>query len=256
MEIKHQALTEKHRPKRLADMVGQPYATRTLELFADSPFPHAFIFSGYTGTGKSTAARALVWAIYENDGFTPDQIENMLLWNFKTIASGEMDQEAVLNTLDLIRMRGHGNGWRVVLCDEADKMSRRAADLWLSAVESIQDGDYGKSILIMTTNNPEKLEDRLRDRTEHIRFESDVKTIGIDAQALLNRLWVAENMKGNPPAVEKIPGIVESGHLSFRRVVRYVESESRKPVDLKTRRLAGLSQAKNVSLETMSFVRF
>src|SRR5262245_55365176 len=52
-------LTEKYRPRTLADVVGQPWATEQLREFTANPVSCAFLFEGATGTGKTSAALAL-----------------------------------------------------------------------------------------------------------------------------------------------------------------------------------------------------
>src|SRR5580700_5430814 len=53
-------LYRKHRPKNLQEIVGQPEAVKTIEgLLARGSFPHATLFCGPSGVGKTTFARAL-----------------------------------------------------------------------------------------------------------------------------------------------------------------------------------------------------
>jgi replication-associated recombination protein RarA len=52
------ALTEKYRPKYLADFVGLERQRTILTNFAAKPFPTAFLFTGASGTGKTTMAMA------------------------------------------------------------------------------------------------------------------------------------------------------------------------------------------------------
>ena len=52
-----QALTEKYRPRKLDELIGQPGAAAWLRSFASNPYPAAVLMSGYTGTGKTSAAQ-------------------------------------------------------------------------------------------------------------------------------------------------------------------------------------------------------
>jgi DNA polymerase III delta prime subunit len=232
-------LTEKHRPKTFNAIVGQSGAVESLRDFATMPHPQAFIFSGYTGAGKTTAALVLRDEIGVNDA-----------WDFIHIKSGELDAESVQDAMKQLRRCGIKDGWKLVLCDEADMMSAKAKSLWLSALESLQSGEYGKSIIVFTTNNAEKFETRFVDRCEHIKFESAAKTILPDAQELLARIWTLEGIAGPVPDVSKLPDVIDKGNLSFRRVVRAVETASRRSShaladqDLKAARLAKIEAAK------------
>lgn len=212
------ALSERHRPATLDAILGQSFAVMSLTDFADFPFPQAFLFSGASGVGKTTAGLALANAL----GVNRD-------WNLILIRSGEMDAEAVEKALSTVRAIGIKNGWKLILCDEADKMSAKSSSLWLSALEDVQAYEYGKTVIVFTTNKLSKFETRFRDRCELIEFESDPKTLYNDAESLLADIWWQEGLPGIPPRLDSIKGIVEDGELSFRRVIRFVEQQSRRP---------------------------
>ncbi len=206
-------LDEKYRPKYFDQIVGQSYAVNALRDYVDSPFPQAFLFSGPTGNGKTTAAFCLANELGVN-----------LDWNFQHVKSGELDVQAVETALKMSRYVGIGDNWKMVLCDEADISSARAKGLWLSILEDIP----AKTVIVFTTNEPEKLGQRFIDRCEHIAFESNARVLKPDGQAYLNRLWIGEGLKGNPPDVEDAKGVIIQDVISFRRIARFVEGEMRK----------------------------
>lgn len=209
------ALTEKYRPRCLDDIVGQGFAVHRLQSFLEFPHSAAFVFSGATGTGKTSAAMALANEL----GVDYD-------WGFRHIKSGELDVEEVRAALNQLRFACPcGSGWKLIIADEADMMHKKSVGLWLSALEDLPD----KSIVIFTTNHPDDFERRFLDRCEHIEFESNASTLWQDAQLLLTRLWEAERLHGCVPNIERFSKeIVDSGTLSFRRVVRAVETEMRR----------------------------
>ncbi len=55
-EVDSQPLVEKYRPKTLDAMFGQSFAVDALQHYASQPYSTAFIFSGGTGIGESTAS--------------------------------------------------------------------------------------------------------------------------------------------------------------------------------------------------------
>lgn len=208
-----QKLEEKHRPQRFADMLGQPYAVMKLQHFADFPHSHALLFTGTTGVGKSTAGRALA-----------REMEINLEWNFLEIQSAKMDDEAVQTSLRMMRHVGIGNGWKMILVEEAHLMTVKARGLFLSILEDLSP----KTVIIFTTTEPEKLGQAFIDRCEEVRFESNGRMLLPEGQAYLNRLWIAERLAGNPPNIEDCKGVILQNVISFRRIARFVESEMRK----------------------------
>ncbi len=201
-----EALTERHRPATLAAMVGQGAAVYQLGLFVDAPAPRAFLFAGPTGVGKTTAARALA-----NDlGISID-------WGFHVIRSAEADADAVDDALRMLRHACPvGSGWKMVLVDEADLMTPKASHLWLSALEDLPP----RSVVVFTTNRPEHFPDRFLDRCERLDFAADGNLLAQDAEDLIDRIWLAETGRTDPPRFTEIPGLIDKhGRISFRRVV-------------------------------------
>jgi hypothetical protein len=206
------SLCERYRPRSLAEVVGQGEAVWRLLSFAEAPHPAAFLFHGDTGTGKTSAALGLAHEL----GCDP-------YWGVHRIASGEMDAEAVATALRSLRFAAPGSGWKVIVADEADAMSAKARQVWLSALEDIPD----RSVIVFTTNNPGRFEPRFLDRCERVRFASDPGELAPAARELAGRIWAAEGLAGPVPDLSGLSELVVDGAISFRRVVRAIESHAR-----------------------------
>ena len=204
------SLTEKYRPRTLAELVGQGCAVFRLETFLEAPYSTAFLFTGPTGVGKTTAALCLA-----------AELGAVEFGGLDIIKSGAQDAEAVLAALDNLRFTPMlGSGWKVVIVDEADYMSPKAAQVWLSALEDLPP----RSIIVFTTNKPDKFPDRFLDRCEHVPFESSGTTHMQDAQALVTEVWVQETGGDDTPRVEDLAGLIDAdGQISYRRVLRALE---------------------------------
>jgi replication-associated recombination protein RarA len=206
------ALDEKHRPQTLAAMVGQGNVTLQLESFLDAPYSTAFLFTGATGVGKSTAALAVARELGVGEK----------LWEDGNCEGLVVDAETVTRVLrDLHYVPMQGSGWKVVIVDEADYMSPKAAQIWLSALEDLPP----RRVIIFTTNHPEKFQQRFLDRCQRLDFESDAKLHAQDAQTLIREVWTKEGgFERTCPKFADLKGVTDDkGHLSYRRVIRALE---------------------------------
>src|SRR5262245_49789745 len=184
-------LVEKYRPRTLADIVGQPDIVEQLTLFAREPYPAAFMFSGETGTGKSSAAFALAREL----GVDVDEGE---FGGLSQIASGEQTGETVRTIMNGMRTRPwSGSGWRVLIVNEADAMTANAAIIWLDVLENLPT----ETVVIFTTNAANRIPGRLRDRCERHHFESGWLVLMPHLQQLADRVWREEVGEESAPDV-------------------------------------------------------
>jgi DNA polymerase III delta prime subunit len=123
-----------------------------------APHSNAFIFAGSSGVGKTAAA----WALAKDLGCDPD-------WGgVVEIPSGTQDGRAVEDLLRRMHLRPMGgSGWKVVIINEADRMTPQAEVMWLDGLEKLP----SKTVVVFTTNNLHKLTDRFIRRCEVQRFD-------------------------------------------------------------------------------------
>lgn len=66
-------LARKWRPQTFGEMVGQQHVTRSLQnALTSGRIPHAFLFAGIRGTGKTTLARLVAKSLLCESGITPE----------------------------------------------------------------------------------------------------------------------------------------------------------------------------------------
>ena len=207
-------LSEKYRPVTLADLVGQPEAVDVLTKFAQAPHSASFLFDGETGTGKTSAALALANALGCDLSQSPQEFGGVY-----TISSGEQTPDSVKECYRLMyNTPWHGSGWKVVVVNEADRMSGPAETVWLDRLEQLPKN----TVVIFTTNHPEKLSARFIDRSTRLTFVSNADAQHSPAFHLAVKIWKAET--GKKPAARDIQEIVKAteqdGKISFRRLVQ------------------------------------
>jgi hypothetical protein len=202
-------LTDKYRPRTLAEVLGQPEIVASLQRFTAAPYSCAMLFHGDSGIGKTSAAYALAYDL----GCAVDEAE---LGGVFEIPSGSQTAESVRKILDLLRYRPLcGSGWRVLMVNECDRMALPVETIWLDALEHLPN----QTVMVFTTNDPSRLSQRFRNRCEEFAFQGGSEHLKPWIDALVHRLWEQEGI-GPPPVLEGLGlptlGDVGSMTASFR----------------------------------------
>ena len=209
-------LTDKYRPRTLAEVLGQPEIVASLQRFVAAPYSCAMLFHGDSGIGKTSAAYALAYDL----GCAVEEAE---LGGVFEIPSGSQTAESVRKILDLLRYRPLcGSGWRVLMVNECDRMALPVETIWLDALEHLPQ----MTVIIFTTNEPARLSQRFRNRCEEYAFQGGSERLKPWIAALARRLWEREG-KGPLPDLDGIGlptlGDVGSMTASFRLAVQQLQ---------------------------------
>jgi replication factor C small subunit len=198
-------LTDTYRPKSTADFIGLDKPKKLAKLLAAKPFSSYYIFRGPSGIGKTTFALAMageigaeVHHIPSND-CTVDVIERMHRACFY--------------------MPSQGKRCHMILIDEADLMTKASRDCLLSMMDGTRPAP--NTIIVMTSNDAEKFEDRFISRCQSYQFSS--QGIAPGAAELLARVWANE-----APTDAKIPnfaGIVKGAKNNIRLALMELQQE-------------------------------
>ena len=73
-------LSEKYRPRKVADFVGMPKAKRVLAKFVANPYPCSFLFFGPPGVGKTSMALAMAEEMGAEFHHLGSQIATLEIW--------------------------------------------------------------------------------------------------------------------------------------------------------------------------------
>lgn len=176
-----QSLSEKYRPRTLADFVGLAKPRKILSKLVENPFASAWLFTGPSGTGKTSAALAIAAEMNAELIHIPSQ--------HCTVA----ELEEALRMTQYLPMQGK-KFW-LVLVDEADQMTEKAQLALLSKLDAT--GMRDNCIFIFTCNVTDKLETRFLSRCRVLEFSS--YGLNGDLVALLRRVWQAETSDAPEP---------------------------------------------------------
>ncbi len=174
---RYRVLARRFRPTTFGDVVGQEAVLRSLRGFLEKGrVPHAFLFSGSRGVGKTTSARILARAVNCEEGVGPEPCgscpacEAILEGSATDIV--EIDA-ASHNGVDDVRNLREQAGYsplklrkKVFILDEVHMLSRAAFNALLKILEEPPD----HVLFILATTELHKVPDTVRSRCQVLPF--------------------------------------------------------------------------------------
>ncbi|NHN55387.1 DNA polymerase III subunit delta' [Calidifontibacter sp. DB0510] len=158
-----------------ADVVGQPEVVDELQRAVDDParMTHAWLLTGPPGSGRSTAARAFAAALQCPQGGCGECRE------CRTALDGSHADVTVLATQGLsiqvkdarelaaLAQRSPQVGqWQVIIIEDADRLTERAADALLKALEE----PVARTVWVLCAPSLEDVIVTIRSRSRHVRL--------------------------------------------------------------------------------------
>ena len=217
---------EKYRPKSLDEVLGQPLA---VERIVASGVLKGMLDGNYLELSASdlTKARPVDQKTDDGDGNTVVKTvvkrDSSPLWRIREFAS--------TTSLD-------GVGFRVVLIDEVDTLSRPVQQALRRTMEVYS----GNCAFILVCNHPSLLIDPLRSRCAHVTFRP------VPAQCISDRIAYIAAAEGVELAEGAADGIAVASEGDMRRALCILQTaaSSKKTVDLDT--VFGLTETPAVAV--------
>lgn len=179
-------LYKRYRPKKLSQVVGQREAVNMLtDFLRGKKMPHVLLFTGASGTGKTTLARIIANEL----GCFPGDLREINA----AMARG-IDEARIIASQVNVAPRGKARVWIV---DEAHKLTDDAQNSLLKILEDTPPTAY----FALCTTNPTKLIRTIRNRSTEIK----TKIVKNDEmESLLNKIIKKEEKTVSQDAVDKI----------------------------------------------------
>ncbi len=212
----------KHRSQTIEEL-DLKSVRETLRKIVDSGnIPHAFLFSGPKGTGKTSAARILAKILNcEKEGKEPcNKCEQCtLITKSRNLDVVELDAASnrgiddIRSLRDKIALAPAKARKKVYIIDEAHMLTTEAANAFLKTLEEPPEHVY----FILATTNPEKLPATIRSRLTNIIFTKANKE---EITRQLTRIAKKEKLKVEKEVYEQI-ALASEG--SFRDAAKLLE---------------------------------
>jgi replication factor C small subunit len=184
-----QVWTEKYRPKRLEDVIGQRHVTERLKAWVKTGNIPNMLFAGPAGVGKTTMALCLAKEI-----FGPTWKENFQ----ETNASDERGIDIVRGRIkDFAMMKPLGSDFKIVFLDEADALTPEAQQALRRTVEKFA----GVCRFILSVNYSSRVIDPIQSRCAVFRFQSLSKD---NVREYLRRVVAGEGLSADTDALDAV----------------------------------------------------
>jgi DNA polymerase-3 subunit gamma/tau len=259
----YQVVARRFRPRTFAEVVGQDGVVASLRSALQSGrIPHAFLFAGSRGVGKTTSARILARALNCESGPTVEPCGECV--QCRTILSGnnadvvEIDA-ASHNLVDDIRelrervgFASMGARFKVYILDEVHMLTRSAFNAFLKTLEE----PPKNVVFVLATTELHKVPETIRSRCQVLLFR---RVDELDIVSRLRTIAAAEGIELGDPILEEIAASCRGGmrdaETALERILPVVREQGA-GFDVETyRRLVhrvGLDRAVEVAEELLA----
>jgi len=211
----------KYRPKYLDELDLKDVGESLKKILSKGSTPHAFLFAGPKGTGKTSAARILAKIVNCESKNSPcgkckqcvsiDKGNNLDVIEMDAASHRGIDDVRVLR--DAVKLSPVSALKKIYIIDEAHMLTTEASNALLKTLEEPPE----HVIFILATTNPEKLLETIKSRTTYIPFR---KANPDEIVNSLKRVVLGEKIKIDN---ETLSVIAEAADGSFRDAIKILE---------------------------------
>jgi len=213
----------KYRPQTFDELDVASVRETLKKVVASGKWPHAFLFSGPRGTGKTSAARILAKAVNCTGQDKP--CNNCT--NCKAIAEGvnfdvvEMDAasnrgiDEARALRENIKLRPMSGKFKVYIIDEAHMLTTEAANALLKTLEE----PPAHVIFVLCTTEPDKLPETVVSRCMQVKFRQPTLDEAVASLAIVVK---AEGLESEESALRLVVGEARGGLRDGKKLLEQV----------------------------------
>ncbi len=222
----------KYRPQTLDEIDNSNVRETITKLIATKNIPHAFLFVGQKGTGKTSVARIVAKALNKSEGqdFSSDIVE--------MDAASNRGIEEVKNIIKEASYLPMSSAYRIFIIDEAHMITNDAYNALLKTLEE----PPSTAVFILATTNIEKVPKTILSRCSIVNFGRAKKE---DIITMLERIAKNEKITIDKDLFDLI---ARNADYSFRDAAKILEDLviQKKLVVQEAREYLGLFGTKNL----------
>lgn len=197
------ALYRKYRPTKLSDVIGQDGTVQSLEkILKTDHIPHALLFAGPRGTGKTSIARIFAHAVNNFDYTIEDDYVDII----EIDAASNTGVDNIRDLREKVAIAPTKGRYKIYIIDEIHMLSKSAFNALLKTLEE----PPAHVIFIMATTDPDDVPITIRSRAQSFTFKLADRDI---MKPHLTSVAEQEGIKITPDAIDII---VKRGGGSFR----------------------------------------
>lgn len=175
--MKYQVLSRRYRPKTFEEVIGQQSIVKLLKnSLSSKKIPHAFLFTGIRGTGKTTTARILSRALNCEKGVVTNPcnecstckqlLEGRNMDVFEIDGASNTSVNDVRTLKENTRFLPTQSRYKIYIIDEVHMLSTEAFNALLKTLE--EPPDY--VVFILATTEPQKIPETVLSRCVRLNF--------------------------------------------------------------------------------------
>ncbi len=231
--MEYQVTARKWRPQNFQEIIGQDSIVTTIRnALSSGKIPHAFLFSGVRGVGKTTTARVIAKALncpsarnWEPCNECPSCREITNGYSMDVIEIDGASNRGIDNirqVRDTVTYMPMGGRYKIYIIDEVHMLTNEASNALLKTLEEPPD----HVVFILATTEPHKVLPTIKSRCQHFVFRKiPARTIMEQLSAICDKEKISRTEEAIYLIASAADGSMRDAQSIFDQVVLYTDGK-------------------------------